>query len=975
LSPYSGGQVVFELYRTGKIQVTVAGKEFSVYPFLKVMGFSDEELFIGLRRPDFFKRTIQACGGPFSLNRSLLHMGKSISPKLKGAKAKQSAKDFIFARFFESGSRIDLAPQGRYILNKRLPLTSDLGVHIITPEDLICIVDELIEYYFLPIGREEPDHVGRRQVRGVGGQLQHQFRVGMKRLDRSVGGKLRTVRAQNWFAKRRRRKKSPLTLLEDSWVSLPFQSAVDEFFTFNPNCQLLDQINVLASVTHMRRISLLGLGGLKQEQVSRAMREVPHGIRNMLCYVESSDGPTAGAVTSLAVCARVNGLGFLECPYFRVKNGRVLWNSFPVYLDFFEVQNWRVTEAYGIDSHGFVSDCGGVSVRYKGIQQFVPPREVDLVSLLTGQMYSVGLNCVPFFEHNDGIRTLMSSNHQRQAVPLIMPSPPLVSTGFEARVASESGALLRSSVAGRVVEVTSAFIAIRKKGKGVFKHFLRRYEKSNQGGFFHQRPVVSVGLKVAKGQLLADCPSTQSGDLSIGANFLVGYLGWSGYNFEDGIVISERLVHDRMLTSRHMTSYVVEACRVGPGMSKDKMEEVSKEMLLKAGVSPKYLRHLNQEGLIKVGKWVRSGDILVGKVLKRDRRHEQDPPHIALLRAIENEKQKKEVKAKYGFRLLRGQLPYHDRSFRVPRGIKGRVVRVREVPPQSGKYSVKALRVFKISIITTSRVRLGDKLAGRHGNKGVVTRIVPREDMPYLPDGAVLDVLLNPLGVPSRMNLGQLFESVLGFAAFNLEVSFRVPLFSQFSREEPFRALTSNLLERAKRKKRWINPVDNKYIVRDGRSNRAFDRPIFVGVAYLLKLMHMVEKKIHARSIGPYSSISQQPSSGKARGGGQRVGEMEVWALEAHGAAYTLREMLTIKSDDLLSREETYKRIVYNEMVPEAGVADSFRVLLSEMRSLCLNVDSYECKLTEDGTKMSRVDFFSEEDVLVLEDNLSVLYE
>jgi DNA-directed RNA polymerase subunit beta len=724
----------------------------------------------------------------------------------------------------------------------------------------------------------------------------------------------------------------------------PLVAAIKEFFGSSQLSQFMDQTNPLAELTHKRRLSALGPGGLTRERAGFAVRDIHPSHYGRICPIETPEGPNAGLIGSLATHARVNLYGFLETPFRPVENGKVLFDVLPVYMTADEEDDLRTaTGDVPLDENGYIKGPH-VPVRYRQDWTTTGPEQVDYVAVSPVQIVSVATSMIPFLEHDDANRALMGSNMQRQAVPLLRPERPLVGTGLEAQAARDSGMVIVSRTDGDVVYVDATEIRVRASGqlsaasgsqvieKGQeLKYKLSKYQRSNQDTCLNQKPLVRIGEKVVAGQVLADGSSTEGGELALGQNIVVAYMPWEGYNYEDAILISERLVQEDVYTSIHIEKYEIEArqTKLGP-------EEITREI---PNVGEDALRQLDEQGIIRIGAWVDAGDILVGKVTPKG--ESDQPPEEKLLRAIFGEKAR----------------DVRDNSLRVPNGEKGRVVDVRLFTREQGdELPPGANMVVRVYVAQKRKIQVGDKMAGRHGNKGIISRILAAEDMPYLADGSPVDIVLNPLGVPSRMNVGQVFECLLGWAGHNLGVRFKITPFDEMYGEETSRRLVHGKLQEARDEttKDWIYNPDNagKIMVYDGRTGEPFDRAITVGVAYMLKLVHLVDDKIHARSTGPYSLVTQQPLGGKAQQGGQRFGEMEVWALEAFGAAYTLQELLTVKSDDMQGRNEALNAIVKGKAIPRPGTPESFKVLMRELQSLGLDIAVHKVETQADGSSL-----------------------
>ena len=773
----------------------------------------------------------------------------------------------------------------------------------ITNEDIIASISYLLNLEHGLGNIDDIDHLGNRRIRCVGELLQNQFRIGLTRLERVVRERM-TIQDLDVI--------TPQTLINTK----PISSSIREFFGSSQLSQFMDQTNPLSELTHKRRISALGPGGLSRERAGFEVRDIHYTHYGRLCPVESPEGPNIGLISALSSFAIINEYGFIESPYRKVdhKTGKV--TDEVIYMPADEEDKYIIAQASEPlnDKNEFVNDR--IRVRHKEEITMVDKSQVDFVDVSPKQLVSVAAAMIPFLEHDDVKRSLMGSNMQRQAVPLLIPEAPIVGTGMEYRAAKDSGITVIAQNDGVVEKVTSDEIQIRNKKDGLDIYHLRKFKRTNGGTCINQRPVVSVGEKVKAGGLIADGPATKDGEMALGKNVLIAFTTWEGYNYEDAVLISERLVKEDVYTSIHIEEYDCE-CRdtkLGP-------EEITRDI---PNVGDDSLKDLDENGIIRIGAEVRPGDILVGKVTPKG--ETELTAEERLLRAIFGEKAR-EVR---------------DTSLRVPHGEQGTIVDVKIFTrDNSDELGPGVNQVIRCYIATKRKVSVGDKMSGRHGNKGVISRILPEEDMPFLPDGTPVDIVLNPLGVPSRMNLGQVLEVHLGMAARALGWKVATPVFDGATDEE-----IQELLKKAKLRE------DGKTVVYDGRTGEPFDRPITVGVMYMLKLHHLVDDKIHARSTGPYSLVTQQPLGGKAQFGGQRFGEMEVWALEAYGAAYTLQEMLTVKSDDIVGRVKTYEAIVKGENVPEPGVPEGFKVLIKELQSLGLDVrllspDNEELELKE----------------------------
>ena len=762
----------------------------------------------------------------------------------------------------------------------------------ITNEDIIASINYLLNLEYGLGNVDDIDHLGNRRIRCVGELLQNQFRIGLARLERVVRERM-TIQDLDVI--------TPQTLINTK----PITSSIREFFGSSQLSQFMDQTNPLSELTHKRRISALGPGGLTRERAGFEVRDIHHTHYGRLCPVESPEGPNIGLISALSCYAIINEYGFIETPYRKVDKETGKLTDIIEYMPADVEDKYIIAQASEpLDEEGrFINKR--IKVRYKEEITEVDRELVDYVDVSPRQLVSVAAAMIPFVEHDDVKRSLMGSNMQRQAVPLLTSEAPIVGTGIEYRAAKDSGITVTAKNDGVVEKVSSDEVIVRNKNNVLDKYKLRKFKRTNGGTCINQRPVVTRGEIVKAGDILADGPSTKNGEMALGKNVLIAYTTWEGYNYEDAVLISERLVKEDVYTSIHIEEYDCE-CRdtkLGP-------EEITRDI---PNVGDDGLKDLDENGIIRIGAEVRPGDILVGKVTPKG--ETELTAEERLLRAIFGEKAR-EVR---------------DTSLRVPHGEAGTIVDVKIFTrDNSDELGPGVNQVIRCYIATKRKISVGDKMAGRHGNKGVISRILPEEDMPFMPDGTPVDIVLNPLGVPSRMNLGQVLEVHLGMAARALGWKVSTPVFDGAKSNE-----IEDLLEEAGLSR------DGKTILYDGRTGDAFDNPITVGVMYMLKLHHLVDDKIHARSTGPYSLVTQQPLGGKAQFGGQRFGEMEVWALEAYGAAYTLQEMLTVKSDDVVGRVKTYEAIVKGENIPEPGVPESFKVLIKELQSLGLDIRLY----------------------------------
>ncbi|VEF49944.1 DNA-directed RNA polymerase subunit beta [Bacillus freudenreichii] len=767
----------------------------------------------------------------------------------------------------------------------------------ITPADIIASISYFFDLLYGVGDTDDIDHLGNRRLRSVGELLQNQFRIGLSRMERVVRERM-SIQDIN-------------TITPQQLINIrPVIASIKEFFGSSQLSQFMDQTNPLAELTHKRRLSALGPGGLTRERAGMEVRDVHYSHYGRMCPIETPEGPNIGLINSLSTFAKVNRFGFIETPYRRVDPETGVVTSRIDYLTADEEDNYVVAQANAPLTEEGTFENEEVIARFRGENTVIRRDRIDYMDVSPKQVVSAATACIPFLENDDSNRALMGANMQRQAVPLMQPEAPLVGTGMEYVSAKDSGAAVICKHDGVVEHIEAREIWVRRiqdidgqEVKGdLDKYRLQKFIRSNQGTCYNQRPIVSVGNRVVKGEILADGPSMDLGELALGRNVLVGFMTWEGYNYEDAIIMSERLVKDDDYTSIHIEEYESEArdTKLGP-------EEMTRDI---PNVGEDALKNLDERGIIRIGAEVKDGDLLVGKVTPKG--VTELTAEERLLHAIFGEKAR-EVR---------------DTSLRVPHGGGGIVLDVKVFNREDGdELSPGVNQLVRVYIVQKRKISEGDKMAGNHGNKGVISRILPEEDMPFMPDGTPIDVMLNPLGVPSRMNIGQVLELHLGMAARNLGLHMASPVFDGATEEDVWDTIEEAGMA-----------IDAKTVLYDGRTGEAFDNRVSVGVMYMLKLAHMVDDKLHARSTGPYSLVTQQPLGGKAQFGGQRFGEMEVWALEAYGAAYTLQEILTVKSDDVVGRVKTYEAIVKGENVPEPGVPESFKVLIKELQSLGMDV-------------------------------------
>ncbi len=805
----------------------------------------------------------------------------------------ENAEKDLTSMFF-SIRRYDLGRVGRYKLNKKFGYSEPVEEHTLVKDDIIQTMKYLIKVYNGSEPLDDIDHLGNRRIRSVGELMTNSLKTAFARMERIAKERMSNKETETM---------KPMDLISNK----PITAAIKDFFGSSQLSQFMDQVNPLSELTHKRRLNALGPGGLSRDRAGFEVRDVHYTHYGRMCPIETPEGPNIGLIVSLAIYTKVNEYGFLEAPFRKVVDGKA--TNEVEYLSAMDEDKYYIGQiAEGMKADGsFPTEM--VSCRHRGDYTTRKVTDIQYMDVSPREVISVSASLVPFLEHDDANRALMGCNMQRQGVPLLFPEPPFVGTGMEQKAAYDSGVLIKAKHAGEVVWVTSEMVKVKPEDSDKLDEYpLLKYQRTNQDTCYHQRPTVQVGEKVQKGAVLADGPATFNGELSLGRNLLVGFVPWNGYNYEDAVLISKRVVKEDMYTSIHIKEFETELreTKLGP-------EKITRDI---PNTSEKSLEHLDSEGIICRGAKVRAGDILVGKTTPKS--ETETTPEFKLLNSIFGEKAK-EVR---------------DSSLKVPHGVEGVVIGIERLKRSEGDDLEPGVdEKVKVLIANKRKLREGDKMAGRHGNKGVVARILPEEDMPYLEDGTPLDVCLNPLGVPSRMNIGQIMESELGIAGRYLNEYYECPAFQTPSQE----------MIAEKLKEAGLSP-DCKQVVRDGRTGEPFVNPIFVGVIYYLKLHHLVDDKMHARSTGPYSLVTQQPLGGKAQFGGQRLGEMEVWALEAYGAANTLQEMMTIKSDDMNGRSKIYESIVKGDPAAPAGVPESFNVMVQELRGLALDFKIYDAK-------------------------------
>lgn len=940
--PSRGAWLEFEIDKRDQVGVRIDRKrKQSVTVFLKALGLTSEQILEEFKGFPSIELTLEK-DAILTKEEALKDIYRKLRP---GEQVAAEAARALLDNFYFNPKRYDLAKVGRYKINRKLGLDTDIKESVLTIEDIIATIKYLVALHDtssptvtvhdnstatikgvrdgkkvdVRLDVDDIDHFGNRRIRAVGELIQNQVRTGLSRMERVVRERMTTQDIEAI---------TPQTLINVR----PVVAAIKEFFGTSQLSQFMDQNNPLAGLTHKRRLSALGPGGLSRERAGVEVRDVHPSHYGRMCPIETPEGPNIGLIGSLASFARINAFGFIETPYRRVVNGKVTTTI--DYLTASEEDDFIVAQANApLTSDSHFAEPRVLARKKGGEVDLVPVDLIGYMDVSPRQMVSVATSLIPFLEHDDANRALMGANMQRQAVPLLRSESPLVGTGMEGFAAIDAGDVLTADKAGVVSEVSADVVTVMLDEGGTQDYYLRKFDRSNQGTSYNHRVIVSAGDRVEVGQVIADGPATENGELALGKNLLVAFMPWEGHNFEDAIILSQNLVKDDVLSSIHIEEYEVDARDTKLGK-----EEITRDL---PNVSPELLADLDERGIIRIGAEVRPGDILVGKVTPKG--ETELSAEERLLRAIFNEKSR-EVR---------------DTSLKVPHGEEGTIIAVKEFNADNDDELGSGVNQRVVVYIAQKRkITAGDKLAGRHGNKGVIAKILPVEDMPFLADGTPVDVILNPLGIPGRMNFGQVLETHLGWVAKQgWEVNgtpkwaaelpdnarsaapgtkVATPVFDGALEEEIAGLLDSTLPTRDGDR---LIDSSGKTRLFDGRSGEPFPEPVSVGYMYILKLHHLVDDKIHARSTGPYSMITQQPLGGKAQFGGQRFGEMEVWALEAYGAAYALQELLTIKSDDILGRVKVYEAIVKGENIQEPGIPESFKVLIKEMQSLCLNVE------------------------------------
>ncbi|GAA1706869.1 DNA-directed RNA polymerase subunit beta [Microbacterium sediminicola] len=940
--PSRGAWLEFEIDKRDQVGVRIDRKrKQSVTVFLKALGLTSEQILEEFAGFDSIEETLSK-DTILTKEDALRDIYRKLRP---GEQVAAEAARALLDNFYFNPKRYDLAKVGRYKINQKLGLAGPLTDSVLTVEDIVATIKYLVRLHrgdetfeglrggkpaVIRLDVDDIDNFGNRRIRAVGELIQNQVRTGLSRMERVVRERMTTQDIEAI---------TPQTLINVR----PVVAAIKEFFGTSQLSQFMDQNNPLAGLTHKRRLSALGPGGLSRERAGVEVRDVHPSHYGRMCPIETPEGPNIGLIGSLASFARINAFGFIETPYRKVVDGRVTDQI--DYLTAAEENDFIVAQANApLKADGHFQETRVLARQKGGEVDLIPAEDIGYMDVSPRQMVSVATSLIPFLEHDDANRALMGANMQRQAVPLLRSDSPVVGTGMEGFAAIDAGDVVTAKRSGVVIEVSADVVAIQTDEGGIDEYFLRKFDRSNQGTSYNQRVIVSSGERIEAGEVIADGPATENGELALGKNLLVAFMTWEGHNFEDAIILSQDLVKEDTLSSIHIEEYEVDARDTKLGK-----EEITRDL---PNVSPDLLKDLDERGIIRIGAEVRPGDILVGKVTPKG--ETELSAEERLLRAIFNEKSR-EVR---------------DTSLKVPHGEQGTIIAVKEFNAEDGDDELGSgvNRRVVVYIAQKRKITEGDKLAGRHGNKGVIAKILPVEDMPFLPDGTPVDIILNPLGIPGRMNFGQVLELHLGWIAKqgwkvegNPEWAARLP---EIAREAApgtkvatpvfdgaFESELVGLLDSTLPNRDGVRMIDStgKTQLFDGRSGEPFPAPISVGYMYILKLHHLVDDKIHARSTGPYSMITQQPLGGKAQFGGQRFGEMEVWALEAYGAAYALQELLTIKSDDILGRVKVYEAIVKGENIQEPGIPESFKVLMKEMQSLCLNVEV----LSADGTAVN----------------------
>jgi len=905
--PDRGAWLEIETDASNSLSVRInRARKIPVTMFLSAIGATEAEILKALPEGEYRRKSFKDCV-ILPRDEALIEIYKRLRP---GDPVTQEGAQVYLNNLFFNARRYDLGKVGRYKLNRRLGVKVEEEKTMLTKPDILAMVENLVMINNGDGMPDDIDHLGNRRIRAVGELLQRQIRVGFARVEKLVKEQMMVKGAE------------PLT--PGQLVNVrPLQAVIKEFFGSSQLSQFMDQTNPLAELTHKRRLSALGPGGLSRERAGFEVRDIHPSHYGRICPIETPEGPNAGLIGSLATHARVNKYGFIESPYRKVEKGRITnkveYQTADV-SDFFRIASFDVK----LDDDGKITDKN-CTVCYKRKFILATPDEIDYMAVAPEQVIGVTTAMIPFVEHDDANRALMGANMQRQSVPLLSPESPIVGTGWEARVAKDSRSLVTAKNPGKVIRVDATEVVIQRDNKTKDVYNLTSFGRSNQDTLVHQRPRVKLGQSVKAGEPVADSSATKDGELALGKNVLVALMPFEGYNYEDAIILSEKLVKKDVFTSVHIQRLEVEVRATKLGM-----EEITREI---PNVGEEAIANLDDRGVIVAGSEVEPGDVLVGKVTPKG--ETELPAEEKLLRAIFGDKAR----------------DMRDTSLRVPPGEVGKVIAVRSFSRENGDELPPGVHeLVRVYIAQLRKISVGDKIAGRHGNKGVVAKIMPEEDMPYLPDGTPVDVILNPLGVPSRMNIGQIFELMLGQAGWSLGRKYEMPPFDEaFEENASINTIENELQESSTHKDfPWVNKSGKVDLI-DARTGRPFGRKVAVGKMYLMKLIHLVDDKMHARSTGPYSLITQQPLGGKAQFGGQRFGEMEVWALYAYGAAHTLQEILTIKSDDVVGRSRAYEAILKGKSMGKPGMPESFKVLLKELRGLGLDMKT----ITREGKEIN----------------------
>ncbi len=878
--------------------VDSSNNKFTIFDLLKFFGINSNEIFDNLKYSK--------------------HLDKNIFNKKSNFSIEFDTFNFIKNIFFNTKSGcLSIGELGRYNFNKKLNINLPKKIKTLTSLDFLKIIDSLLELKYYNKLNDDIDNIKNKQIRSVGDLIQNQFRIGLFRLERNLIYEDCTVNIQQINLDLDNKIDKNHLLIDPRHIT----SSIKEFFNLSQLSQFMDQINPLSEMTHKRKISLFGPNGLKRDHISTSIRDIQTSHYGKICPIETPEGQNAGLINSISLYSRINFLGLLETPYFIIKDLKIRNNKKVFYLNSEQEENISIAvdDLFLKNNKVFKKY---ISTKFNNNFILKELKDINFITTIPNQIISLATNLIPFVEHNDPNRALMGSNMQRQAVPLLYNQKAIVGTGFESNAICDSGMILKNYCEGTVILASNRFIKIKDTFNQLITYKLKKYLKSNQETCINQQSIVWPGEYVFSGQIIADGPSTKDGELALGRNLILAYMPWEGYNYEDAIIINENLVTNNILTSIHIEEIDVEI-----NSSYTNYEKLTNKLPY---ISNFEVRNLNKNGIVKLGSYVFPNDILVGKLTKIE---DEISPEVKLLRALYTNEEEN----------------FKNTSFRVPNTTEGRVIDIRIILNKSKKendilgFELKK-EIIRIYIAQIRKIQIGDKLAGRHGNKGIVSKILSNQDMPFLPNGKTIDIIFNPLGVPSRMNVGQVFESLLGLSSLKLGKRFKIQPFDELFGNEASRILINQKNKESvySEKENWyFNPnYTGKILLRDGRNGEYFDNPITVGVSYIIKLIHLVEDKIHSRSVGPYSMINEQPLAGKAQNGGQRFGEMEVWALEAFGSSNTLQEILTIKSDDIDGRTDIYDSIIFNNKIekPSINIPESFTALIRELNALGLDL-------------------------------------